>query len=524
MEIADAKGECMKLSLQLVAERLSARGFQAHVLNDADWQFERLRLLPFDDEPLVGRTLYVCDRAPDCARASNGSSDSSYAIAPVGQLQSSRFEPCLVVEDATNAGELLNLIADVCDELAAAVSHARELIWEADGLAGIVQVLSDLVGNPVYIVDSSFKVMAILDDPDMEEMSVNWMHAAKRGYLSYDVVAGLIRSDELHEIERSNCSTMVRSQFFYTPFANYNLRADGKVRGHLFVVEMYKSVTKGDLELIDLIAPLAMRALLADPQFQAQRGPLYERFVVDWLEGNLHDSAYVRRQLDALNFDAESCSVVVAIKLPEEGDFRRQHLAQLLEDRQGCRSVSHGEHVVALFQLHRHKEKESVLRKVRSICHSQHCRAFVSDVQDRFLDTPRAYRQACEAVRISEAMGLEEEVVCYGDVAAYQPYLNFSSADELDAFCHPAVVTLRVYDRAHAVQLLPTLSAFLKNDRDVQIAAAKLFIHRNTLSYRLKKILEMCPLDLDDFNTRHRLLESILIVENYDGITTHLQE
>jgi len=196
----------------------------------------------------------------------------------------------------------------------------------------------------------------------------------------------------------------------------------------------------------------------------------------------------------------------------------------LLEDRQGCRSVSHGEHVVALFQLQRHKEKENVLRKVRSICHSQHCRAFVSDVQDRFLDTPRAYRQVCEAARISEAMGFEDEVVCYGDVAAYQPYLNFSSADELDAFCHPAVVTLRVYDRTHAVQLLPTLSAFLKNDRDVQLAAAKLFIHRNTLSYRLKKILEMCPLDLDDFNTRHRLLESILIVENYDGITAHLRE
>ena len=107
-------------------------------------------------------------------------------------------------------------------------------------------------------------------------------------------------------------------------------------------------------------------------------------------------------------------------------------------------------------------------------------------------------------------------------MAAYQPYLNFSSVEELNAFCHPAVVTLRDYDRTHAVQLLPTLSAFLKNDRDVQATASELFVHRNTLAYRLKKILEMCPLDLDDFNTRHRLLESILVMENYAGIVSHL--
>ena len=514
----------MRLSLQLLAERLSARGFPAFAFNSGNWVCERMRLLPPDGERLADGTLYVCDRLPEGLSAHGALPDAPCAFALAGSRQPDWAGPCLVVESATDVGQLLNLMADICDELSDAVARALELIWEENGIAGIVRVLSDLVGNPTYIVDSSFKVMAITDDPDMEEMSVNWMHAAKRGYLSYDVVANLIRSDELHEIERSTRSTMVRSQFFYTPFANYNLRAAGKVQGHLFVVEMYKRVTAGDLELVDLIAPLAMRALLADPQFQSQRGPLYERFVVDWLEGNLQDSTYVRRQLDALNFDAERRSVAVVIKLTEDSDFRRQHLAQLLEDRQGCRAVSHEGRVVALFQLQHHKEKEDVVRKVRSICRSQHCRAFVSDVQDRFLDTPRAYRQACETLRICETMGLEDEVVCYGDTAAYQPYLNFTSADELDAFCHPAIVTLRAYDRVHAVQLLPTLSAFLKNDRDVQKTATELFVHRNTLTYRLRKILEMCPLDLDDFNTRHRLLESILIVENYDGITAHLRD
>jgi len=125
-------------------------------------------------------------------------------------------------------------------------------------------------------------------------------------------------------------------------------------------------------------------------------------------------------------------------------------------------------------------------------------------------------------LRICDAMGLDDNMVCYGDVAAYQPYLNFTSVKELEAFCHPAVITLREHDLTHAVQLLPTLSAYLKNDRDALKTAAELYVHRNTLTYRMKRILELCPLDLDDFNVRHRLLESILIVENHDGITAYL--
>ena len=115
-------------------------------------------------------------------------------------------------------------------------------------------------------------------------------------------------------------------------------------------------------------------------------------------------------------------------------------------------------------------------------------------------------------------------MVCYGDVAAYQPYLNFTSVEELEAFCHPAVIALSEHDRTHAVQLLPTLSAYLKNDRDTLKTAAELYVHRNTLTYRMKRILELCPLDLDDFNVRHRVLESILVMENLDGISAHLKQ
>lgn len=519
----------MRCSLRLIAQSLENSGHHAQVINDCEGLFSKVRMLPSSFEALQPDTIYACEKIPeglvgDVLLPSNAATiDPECAFAIIEQPPSSFDGPCIVVESAQNATELLNALADAEDDLDAIVSEASTIVWQDDGLADIVETLTRALGNPVYVVDSSFKVMAIADDPDMEEMSVNWMHAAKHGYLSYDLIANLIRSNELHDIESSDSATLVHSEFFYTPFINYNLRLSGKVQGHLFVVEMYKNITAADLELVDIIAPFALRALQANPAFQTQRGPLYEHFVIDWLEEGLRDSVYIRRQLDALLFDAEAPVVVGIIQLLIDGDFRREHLARLIEDRQGCRAVPHGNQVIALFQLKHLKDRTEVLRKVASICRSQKCRASISDAQDKLTDAPRAYRQAREALRIRNAMGLDDDVVVYADVAAYQPYLNFSTPEELDAFCHPGVIALRNYDRTHAVKLLPTLSAFLKNERDVQRTADEMFIHRNTLSYRMKKITELCPFDLDDFGTRHRLLESILIVENYSGITARMQ-
>ena len=564
----------MRYSLQLIAERLCNKGFRALAMNARSSFVSKVRLLPGDGRLFDAETLYVCGSAPDEALASmcdkvfggtpcetsaktpdmvsTGAPDAASVSAPDEEFTSAlntasddvlgnRGEgaacsfafprlpgrdwraPSLVIDGVADAPSLLNAVSDVIDELDSAFDRMNDFAWKEGGLSYIVEELSALVGNSVYIVDSSFKVMAITHDPDLEEMSVNWMNAAKRGYLSYDVIANLIRSNELHDIESSSEATIVNSEFFYVPFANYNLRQAGKVQGHLFVVQMYRVISQCDLELVNAAAPIVLRALQADPAYQARRGPLYEHFVIDWLTGGLSDPSYIQSQLDALSFDAAALSVVAIVRLSVDSDFRREHLARLLEDRHGCRAVSHDGQVIALFQLKGHKEKADVLHKVKAICRKQQCSAVVSDVQDSFLDTPRGYRQACETQRICDAMGFGDGMTCYGDVAAYQPYLNFTSVDELEAFCHPAVIALREHDSTHAVQLLPTLSAYLKNDRDALKTAAELYVHRNTLTYRMKRILELCPLDLDDFNVRHRVLESILVVENRAGIIAYLE-
>jgi purine catabolism regulator len=57
---------------------------------------------------------------------------------------------------------------------------------------------------------------------------------------------------------------------------------------------------------------------------------------------------------------------------------------------------------------------------------------------------------------------------------------------------------LAAYDEAHGGSLVATVSAWLANDRSAEATAEALFIHRNTLRYRLSQAEQLVGLRLDD--------------------------
>jgi len=60
------------------------------------------------------------------------------------------------------------------------------------------------------------------------------------------------------------------------------------------------------------------------------------------------------------------------------------------------------------------------------------------------------------------------------------------------------ILTLAEHDAQRGGELLKTLEAYLDTGRNVQVAAKRLFLHRNTLRQRLSKIETLCHVDLRD--------------------------
>jgi PucR family transcriptional regulator, purine catabolism regulatory protein len=79
-------------------------------------------------------------------------------------------------------------------------------------------------------------------------------------------------------------------------------------------------------------------------------------------------------------------------------------------------------------------------------------------------------------------------LVRYGTGGALPWGFALERADEIAGHVLGSLVQ---YDRSHQSELLPTLAALLRNDRSPTRTAAELFIRRQTLVYRVRRIEEL---------------------------------
>ena len=75
---------------------------------------------------------------------------------------------------------------------------------------------------------------------------------------------------------------------------------------------------------------------------------------------------------------------------------------------------------------------------------------------------------------------------------------------------HPALAKIQLYDQIHHTDFYHILYIYLECERDRVLTAQKLFVHKNTLVYRLKKITTLFCLDLDSVYEREYLMVSYL--------------
>ncbi len=72
-------------------------------------------------------------------------------------------------------------------------------------------------------------------------------------------------------------------------------------------------------------------------------------------------------------------------------------------------------------------------------------------------------------------------------------------------------------DMNKQTELLLTLEAYLANNGKGKQTAQELFIHPNTLNYRIKQIQEMTNIDFSDFNMKAYLYTELLLLNNVDS-------
>jgi carbohydrate diacid regulator len=158
--------------------------------------------------------------------------------------------------------------------------------------------------------------------------------------------------------------------------------------------------------------------------------------------------------------------------------------------------------IVLIHEFHAAQEKNQIEKLARSIVDTIQSEFYLKvtvglgTIVSTLKDLARSYKEAQVAIEVGKVFDTEKSVVNYENLGIgrliYQLPTTLCDMFLNEVFKQGALESL---DR----ETLLTIQCFFENNLNVSETSRKLFVHRNTLVYRLEKIRKITGLDLREF-------------------------
>ncbi len=221
------------------------------------------------------------------------------------------------------------------------------------------------------------------------------------------------------------------------------------------------------------------------------------------LDNILPSDIYIKSK--ELRFNAEETRVVFLIKFHSKSDVLSYDMIQnIFPDKNKDYVISTGEQDIVLVKEVKPgtdvKEIEKIAKSIADTLNSEFyvkVSIGIGTVVDNIKDLARSYKEAQVAFEVGKVFDTEKNIISYENLGIgrliYQLPTTLCEMFFQEVFKNGSLDSL---DR----ETLMTIQCFFENNLNVSETSRKLFVHRNTLVYRLEKIRKLTGLDLREFD------------------------
>lgn len=137
----------------------------------------------------------------------------------------------------------------------------------------------------------------------------------------------------------------------------------------------------------------------------------------------------------------------------------------------------------------------------------------VGPVFTDLVDARRSIDQAEQALVVGRQLKGPGAITLFDRLGYQKVLLARTEGADLDQFVTRQLGALREYDARHGTFLVPTLAAYLEANGQLNVAAASLKVHTNTLYHRLRRIREIGQVDVQNSTDRFNSWLALKILE-----------
>nr|WP_296041591.1 helix-turn-helix domain-containing protein [uncultured Blautia sp.] len=504
----------MDLPLYLITDELSECCSISGKFSDDSQTFHEIRLYSSNEVSDSG-TVYVLPSSmipnfPEIQSDHEQPPVLIYCDTPTDNIP---FTNCIFCRDFsgdffTFFNRLLKL-KDRCDQWDAALTDCN--IRNAD-YKEYMALCFPMFRNPIILYDHDYIITA--DSRGLHPMpeDTDWINLVTAGYWTAEV-----RSTALFDMQMQNRTYPDRIAYYYESdrffhnFALMHLRESGSFYGTICVHEIFTPITRSILFYITHFGLKIYPRLIQETTTALKTQDIVNQFLYSVLSRTKFSEDYIRSRLEIMDWKENNNYCVIAVEgsndLLQNTYFPKR--MQYIFDK--CRTIPFKGLQVTVFCL----ENDSLPKDFPdfiNIIRDSVVKCGVSSILNTFSDIANGYEQAAAALEIGNLINPTSWMYEYKEYGLNYILKFAMEKIPCQILCHPAVLTLQREDRENATSYLDTLAAYLTCEKNVKKIAEQLFIHRNTLMYRLEKIASLTGINYNNIDEMEYILLSIRIL------------
>lgn len=463
----------MLLSMWMIANRLSSFDLQIHIKNDAR---------PVLKSP---RLAY----ATDCVMVYPDGNDVVY----IHEDDTIRIKNISL----TMGFELIQSVFDFYDEW---INTLRNNL-RGGNYERIINTSWMIFHNPLVLLNGQFQVLAMSDQYVDGEMDEEWRYLSHNHYVSFESI-------KQHRKNRTQAPEEVKPCYYRKSennYLNYNslscvIWAKDRIYGRIIVLEKERYLNTGDAQLLTILAD-ELKTTLTEYNSAADDDAKHIDFFSNILEGKGVDENCQKLILKLWNWKVDDSYCLFYLKFRNAEDkMIAGPLGDVLRRQFPDCCVIRKESAFYIIQDITKMPLENTKGRLCDIAKEQNLFLSESLVFPMLDAIPYLRDQAVYAMDNGRKAEPDPVNGCYlFEKYATDYFIERIALKDIFFGVHP--VALDLWIRSHTTRHNPfkTYLCYLENNRSLVRTADKLFIHRNTLVYRLQKIEDHISLDRENY-------------------------
>lgn len=395
-----------------------------------------------------------------------------------------------------------------------------EIFLSGEGLNKIINSASKLVGNPIVVLDLSYKILA--SSPIENITDLLWLDNVKKGYCSYEFISELTKLKIIKNGRETNRPFEVTCPASPNKKIVYKVDVQGKTVGNIILIECEKEIEPEEYDYLILISEIISKELQKQQFYKNTRNVLSEEILYDLLANNNENKTIIRERLKNGSLVFSNHISVLLIDISnfqlKQSVYDRYLNSSLMNLFPMSNSIYYNGDIVIINHREQFLESEEKIEKIKNYLLENNLKMGISSEFSSIEDCSIYYNQAISSLEIGKILEPEQLIYKYEDIQPYNFIYMAKHKLIKEDFYNNSLYILKKYDKENGSDLYKTLYAYLKNNHSMTKTSEEMFIHRNTLRYRIEKIAEIIRVNLDENDNSFKLYYAYKSIDFYKKI------